>query len=85
MTTHAFSTAPATTGALTRETATAAQASSPVTKLWPAILAMAAVGGSLALTCVAPFDARVYTDIWGQTGARLAAAMPPPDEHAPRG
>jgi 5,6-dimethylbenzimidazole synthase len=30
-------------------------------------------------------DSRIYTDLWGQTGARLAAAMPPADEHAPRG
>ena len=30
-------------------------------------------------------DARIYTDSWGQTGERLAAAMPPADEHAPQG
>jgi 5,6-dimethylbenzimidazole synthase len=30
-------------------------------------------------------DSRIYTDIWGQTGERLAAAMSPTDEHAPRG
>ena len=41
----------------THTTATAAEASTLVTKLWPAILALAAVGGSLALTCVAPFAA----------------------------
>ena len=30
-------------------------------------------------------DSRIYTDIWGQTGERLAAAMPPADDHAPQG
>jgi 5,6-dimethylbenzimidazole synthase len=30
-------------------------------------------------------DVRIYTDLWGQTGECLAAPMPPPDEHAPRG
>jgi 5,6-dimethylbenzimidazole synthase len=30
-------------------------------------------------------DARMYTDIWGQTGAHLAAVIPPTDAHAPRG
>jgi hypothetical protein len=30
-------------------------------------------------------DSRIYTDLWGQTGVRLAAAMPPADDHAPRG
>jgi 5,6-dimethylbenzimidazole synthase len=30
-------------------------------------------------------DSRIYTDLWGQTGARLAAAMPPADDHAPQG
>ncbi len=30
-------------------------------------------------------DSRIYTDIWGQTCERLAAAMPPADDHAPRG
>jgi 5,6-dimethylbenzimidazole synthase len=30
-------------------------------------------------------DSRIYTDIWGQTGKRLAAAMSPTDEPAPRG
>ena len=45
-----------TAGALPHTTATA-EASTPVTRLWPAILAVAAVGGSLALTCVAPFAA----------------------------
>ena len=54
---HAYSTASATTGALPRGTATAAHASTLVTRLWPAILAVAAVGGSLALACVAPFAA----------------------------
>ena len=57
MMTHAFSTASATAGALSRETATEAHASTLGIKLWPAILAVAAVGGSLALTCVAPFAA----------------------------
>jgi hypothetical protein len=57
MMTHANSTASATAGALPRGTATAAHASTLITKLWPAILALAAVGGSLALTCVAPFVA----------------------------
>jgi hypothetical protein len=32
-------------------------ASSLGSMLWPAILAVTAVGGSLALTCVAPFAA----------------------------
>jgi hypothetical protein len=54
---HAFSTASATADALPGETATEAHASTLITKLWPAILAVAAVGGSLALTCVAPFAA----------------------------
>jgi hypothetical protein len=57
MMTHTSSTASVTAGAPPRGAATAAQASSPITKLWPAILALAAVGGSLALTCVAPFAA----------------------------
>jgi hypothetical protein len=43
-------------GALPHITATT-EASTLVTRLWPAILALAAVGGSLALTCVAPFAA----------------------------
>jgi len=30
-------------------------------------------------------DSCIYTDIWGQTGERLAAAMPPADDHAPQG
>jgi 5,6-dimethylbenzimidazole synthase len=30
-------------------------------------------------------DSRIYTDLWGQTGERLTAAMPPTDVHAPRG
>jgi len=30
-------------------------------------------------------DSRIYTDLWGQTGACLAAAMPPADDHAPQG
>jgi hypothetical protein len=30
-------------------------------------------------------DSRIYTDTWGQTGKRLATAMPPADEHAPQG
>ena len=50
MMTHVCSTASATA-------ATAGRASMLVTRLWPAILAVAAVGGSLALTCVAPFAA----------------------------
>ncbi|HEX9868169.1 MAG TPA: nitroreductase family protein [Candidatus Tectomicrobia bacterium] len=29
-------------------------------------------------------DSRIYTDIWGQTGERLATAMPLADEHVPR-
>jgi hypothetical protein len=45
-----------TAGALPHTTATT-EASTVVTRLWPAILAAAAVGGSLALTCVAPFAA----------------------------
>jgi hypothetical protein len=57
MMTHTLSTASATVSALPRETATEAHASTLVTKLWPAILAVAAIGGSLALTCVAPFAA----------------------------
>ena len=39
-----------TAGALPHTTATT-EAWTLVTRLWPAILAMAAVGGSLALTC----------------------------------
>jgi hypothetical protein len=57
MMTQACSTASATTGALPCGTATTAHVSTLVTRLWPAILALAAVGGSLALTCVAPFAA----------------------------
>jgi hypothetical protein len=57
MMTHQCSTGSPAVGALPRGTATAAEASTLVTRLWPAILAMAAVGGSLALTCVAPFAA----------------------------
>jgi hypothetical protein len=57
MMTHACSTGSATAGALPRGTAAATHASTLVTRLWPAILALAAVGGSLALTCVAPFAA----------------------------
>lgn len=30
-------------------------------------------------------DSRIYTDSWGQTAERLADAMPPADDHAPRG
>ena len=45
-----------TDGTLPHTTATT-EASTPVTLLWLAILAVAAVGGSLALTCVAPFAA----------------------------
>ena len=45
-----------TAGALPHTTATT-EASTLVTQLRPAILAVAAVGGSLALTCVAPFVA----------------------------
>jgi hypothetical protein len=50
-------TAAPTAGTIPNNTATAAEASTLVTRLWPAILAVAAVGGSLALTCVAPFAA----------------------------
>lgn len=57
MMTHGFSTGSPAVGSLPRGTATTANASTLVTRLWPAILAMAAVGGSLALTCVAPFAA----------------------------
>ncbi|MGH8067505.1 MAG: hypothetical protein ACRERE_20175 [Candidatus Entotheonellia bacterium] len=57
MMTHGFSTGSPAVGALPRATATTAEASALVTRLWPAILAVAAVGGSLALTCVAPFAA----------------------------
>jgi hypothetical protein len=57
MMTHGFSTGPATAGAIPHRTITTADTSSPVTRLWPAILTTAAVGGSLALTCVAPFAA----------------------------
>jgi hypothetical protein len=57
MMTHADSTASATAGTLQRGAVTAAHASTLVTTLWPAILALAAVGGSLAFTCVAPFAA----------------------------
>jgi hypothetical protein len=57
MMTHGCSTGSPTAGAIPRGTATTAEASTLVTKLWPAILALAAVGGSLALTCVAPFAA----------------------------
>ena len=45
-----------TAGAFPHTTATT-EASTLVTRLWPVILAVAAVGGSLALTCVAPFVA----------------------------
>jgi hypothetical protein len=57
MMTHGCSTGSPAVGALPRGTATTAEASTLVTRLWPAILAVAAVGGSLALTCVAPFAA----------------------------
>jgi hypothetical protein len=57
MMTHVFSRASATASAPPRETATGARSSTLVTKLWLAILAVAAVGGSLALICVAPFAA----------------------------
>jgi hypothetical protein len=57
MMTHGCSTGSPTAGAIPRGPATTAEASTLVTKLWPAILALAAVGGSLALTCVAPFAA----------------------------
>jgi nicotinate-nucleotide--dimethylbenzimidazole phosphoribosyltransferase len=30
-------------------------------------------------------DSRIYTDIWGQTGERLAVAVPATDGHTPRG
>jgi hypothetical protein len=46
-----------TAGSIPNNTAAMAEASTLVTRLWPAILAVAAVGGSLALTCVAPFAA----------------------------
>jgi hypothetical protein len=36
-------------------TATAAEALALITRWWPAVLAVAAVGGSLAFTCVTPF------------------------------
>jgi hypothetical protein len=57
MMTHGFPTGLATAGAIPHGTATTADTSSLVTRLWPAILTVAAVGGSLALTCVAPFAA----------------------------
>jgi hypothetical protein len=57
MMTHGCSTGAPTVGALPRGTTTAARASTFVMRLWPAILAVTAVGGSLALTCVAPFVA----------------------------
>jgi hypothetical protein len=57
MMTHECSTGSPAAGALPRGTATTADASTLVTMLWPTILAVAAVGGSLALTCVAPFAA----------------------------
>jgi hypothetical protein len=57
MMTHGFPTGSPVVGSLPRGTATTADASILITMLWPAILAMAAVGGSLALTCVAPFAA----------------------------
>jgi hypothetical protein len=57
MTAHAYSTGSTTTRARPRGTAAATHASTLVMKLWPAILALAAVGGSLVLTCVAPFAA----------------------------
>jgi hypothetical protein len=57
MMTHGCSTDSATADALPRGTATTADASTLVTRLWPAILAVAAVGGNLALTCVVPFAA----------------------------
>jgi 5,6-dimethylbenzimidazole synthase len=30
-------------------------------------------------------DARIHTNVWGQTGERLAATMPPTDGHEPHG
>jgi hypothetical protein len=57
MMTHRFSTGSATAGSLPSGTATTANTSSLVTWLWPALLAVAAVGGSLVLTCVVPFAA----------------------------
>ena len=57
MMTHEFSTGSATAGSLPSGTHTTANTSSLVTRLWPAFLAVASVGGSLALTCVAPFAA----------------------------
>jgi hypothetical protein len=57
MMTHESSADSAATVALPRGAATATHASTLVTRLWPAILAVAAVGGSLALACVAPFAA----------------------------
>jgi hypothetical protein len=57
MMTHECSTGSPTAGALPRGAANTTDASTLVTMLWPAILAVAAVGGSVALTCVVPFAA----------------------------
>jgi hypothetical protein len=57
MMTHGCATGSPAVGSLPRGAATTADASTLVTVLWPAILALVAVGGSLALTCVAPFAA----------------------------
>lgn len=46
-----------TAGAIPSETAAMVEASTLHTRLWPAFLVLASVGGSLALTCVAPFAA----------------------------
>lgn len=51
--THGFSSGSVTAGSLPSGTTTTADTSSLVTRLWPALLVVAAVGGSLALTCVA--------------------------------
>jgi hypothetical protein len=56
MMTYGYSPEAPTAGALPHTAATA-EASTPVTRLWPSILVVAAVGGSLALTYVAPFAA----------------------------
>jgi len=57
MMTHGFSTGSPTAGSIPSGIATTDHSSTLVTMLWPAILAVAAVGSSLALTCVAPFAA----------------------------
>jgi hypothetical protein len=82
--THGFSTGPATAGALPRGAATTADTSRLVTGLWSGILTMAAVGSSLALTCVAPFAAfavatagtGVMTDVYSGGGIFLTPRPP---------